>query len=76
MPEVFRDNFWGQKCSAIGKRLGTTALDSRYSTFPAFLNRILFWRPWFTNPVLLIMFCLLFQIDRPYLIDHYLLAAF
>jgi hypothetical protein len=27
MPEVFRDNFWGQKCSAIGKRLGTTALN-------------------------------------------------
>ncbi len=27
MPEVFRENFWGQKCSAIGKRLGTTALD-------------------------------------------------
>ncbi len=26
MPEVFRDNFWGQKCSAIGKRLGTTGL--------------------------------------------------
>jgi hypothetical protein len=32
MPEVFRDNFWGQKCSAIGKRLGTTALgDTTFS---------------------------------------------
>jgi hypothetical protein len=30
MPEVFRDNFLGQKCSAIGKRLGTTALDHGY----------------------------------------------
>ncbi len=27
MPEVFRVNFWGQKCSAIGKRLGTTDLE-------------------------------------------------
>ncbi len=26
MSEVFRDNFWAQKCSQIGKRLGTTAL--------------------------------------------------
>jgi hypothetical protein len=27
MPEKFRDNFWGQKCSAIGKRLGTTDVE-------------------------------------------------
>jgi hypothetical protein len=31
MPEVFRDNFWGQKCSAIGKRLGTTGIDRHNS---------------------------------------------